>query len=165
MGNYDKNPPVETRPLLEWWHHVKEGSAIRGLSMAYPEDMEQMLRDAGFRNFMHQVIEIPLIQYQEDRWQKHIAEGLLFALVCGASDEAPLSTLEGMSMSFLTRESRKSADEARRLCADVRNVLHRGGITNTLPICFNLYVSQHQSRTKQSLTSCRHILSARKPMG
>lgn len=140
-----KEPPVEAKPLFEWWHYVKEASIIRGTNIQYPANMKQLLRDAGFNNFKHQVIEIPLKRELFDRWEKHMVEGLLFLLTCGARDNARLSTLEGLSLSFLTREAGFNADKARQMCADVRAVLGTHGMQNVLPVCFNLWVS-HRSR-------------------
>jgi hypothetical protein len=115
--------------------------------MAFPENMQRMLKDSGFSIRKHEIHDISFLRHPALRKDSvhdhdmHVMEAFLPTLCMGGRNDHPTSTLEGLSMSFLTGEGGRSADQARKLCGNVLKVLMTEGLAKDLPMYFNLYIA------------------------
>lgn len=134
--------PPEALPLRQWWHGMQRASTLAGKPIDYPKDLEHILRDAGFINFNHQEIQIPLRRFEgtgsENAWEKHLVEYFICSLT-GWRDRLSENPLFGWTVSLLSRQLNVSPAQIKEICSNARDLLYKGFAKET-PVYFTLYV-------------------------
>ena len=104
--------------MQQWWQMLTEASARAGLPIAYREDTEQLLEDAGFRNITRRKIRIPFHNNENDNHEWNITGWYRTAM---GHVESPKNknAFAGLSMSHFTRQLGMSEAEVRDMCRDV----------------------------------------------
>lgn len=107
-----------------------QASERAGKSLAYRDDTEDLLEQAGFVDISHKRVRVPLCGAdRRDRQEKQLAHGYQMTMGYTGSQ-----SFTGMSMALFTRHLGMSPHQVEQLCARVLAVVQQ----ESLPLYINL---------------------------
>lgn len=136
--------PAEARNLLNWWQWMKQASVNAGKPLAYRDDTEDLLEEAGFTDISHRRVRIPLYwDGKSDRINKRetmLAHGYQMAF-----GDPKAQAFHGMSTFLLTQYLNWTSEQARDLCNNLNEVILDP--VNAPPLYMNLWVGSNRHRS------------------
>ncbi|CZT17507.1 uncharacterized protein RCC_03341 [Ramularia collo-cygni] len=130
--SYQPNFPANATDLWNWWGWMLQASDRAGKSLAYREDTEELLEQAGFVDVSHKRVRVPLCGTdRRDLQEKQLAHGYQMTMGYTGSQ-----SFTGMSMALFTRYLGMSPHHVEQLCARVLAVVQQ----ESLPLYINLHV-------------------------
>ncbi|KAK4504081.1 hypothetical protein PRZ48_004996 [Zasmidium cellare] len=121
--------PAEARDLYNWWAWIRQASELAGKSLAYRDDTEDLLEEAGFRDVTHKRIRIPFVWEQADVQEKLLAHGYHTAM-----GHLGTQSFHGFSMLLFTRYLQWTPQQVQALCDNIVNIIQS-------PQCPRLYIN------------------------
>lgn len=126
------NFPAAAMDMWNWWGWVCQASERSGKHIAYNEQTEEMLEQAGFVDISHKKIRIPLYcNGQKDPREWQLAHGYQTAMGHVGSQSFP-----GFSMALLTRYLGFTPQQVYELCERVVHVVRQ----KDLPLHVTLHI-------------------------